>query len=146
MSKSTAFIFAILAGICMGSQPAINGVFGKEVTTKVAVFISLIISTLIFLGINLFDADWLNFKKVLTVHPFYVISGGLLGAVIIYYAAKVVPILGSTTAISIFIVVQLLVSVLLDHFGLFGLAQSSLTINKIVGIFLLLAGLGFIVR
>lgn len=146
MSKSSAFVFAIIAGICMGSQPAINGFFSKEVTTKVAVFVSLIISTLIFLGINMVNTDWNNFRKVLSVHPFYVIAGGVLGAIIIYYAAKVVPILGSTTAISIFIVVQLTVSVIMDHFGLFGLAQSAVSLNKIIGILLLLSGLSFIVR
>jgi uncharacterized membrane protein YdcZ (DUF606 family) len=47
MSKATALFFAILAGICMGSQPAINGFLGKELTTKVAVLISLLIKILV---------------------------------------------------------------------------------------------------
>ena len=146
MSKSTALFFAIIAGICMGSQPAINGFLGKEITTKVAVLISLLISTGIMLLINLVGLDFENYKKILTVHPFYIFTGGIIGAVIIYYAAKVVPILGSTVAISVFIVVQLFISVLIDHFGLFGIAQSSITVQKIIGVILLLSGLGFIVK
>ncbi|NCC81006.1 MAG: DMT family transporter [Clostridia bacterium] len=146
MSKATALFFAILAGICMGSQPAINGFLGKELTTKVAVLISLLISIVIMLVINLFSFDMENYKKVLQVPLFYVLAGGILGAVIIYYAARVVPILGSTVAISVFIVVQLIVSVLIDHFGLFGIAQSLITTQKLIGIVLLLSGLSFIVR
>lgn len=146
MSKSAAFLFAIIAGICMGSQPAINGFLGKEVTTKVAVLISLLISLIIMLVINLFGLDIENYRNLLNVHPFYIFAGGILGTIIIYYAAKVVPILGSTTAISVFIVVQLIISVLIDHFGLFGITQSLISTQKIIGVLLLLSGLGFIVK
>ena len=64
--------------------------------------------------------------------PIYIIAGGVLGAIIVYLAAKVVPILGSTTAISVFIVVQLTVGVFIDHFGLFGMAVSAITLQKII--------------
>ncbi len=63
MSKATALFFAILAGICMGSQPAINGFLGKELTTKVAVLISLLISIIIMLVINLFSLILKIIKK-----------------------------------------------------------------------------------
>ena len=146
MSKSMALLLAILAGICMGAQPAINGYLGKEVTTRVAVLVSLIISILIILAINLYGLDLQNFKKIREVPLFYVLAGGSLGAIIVYYAARVVPILGSTTAISIFIVVQLIVSVFMDHYGLFGLMKSAITLQKVIGIGLLLSGLHFVIR
>ncbi len=146
MSKTMAFLLAAIAGIFMGSQPAINSFLGKEVTTKLAVLISMTVSMVLMMFYNFFDFSFDNVRKLQYVHPFYIFAGGIMGVFILYFSAKVIPVLGSTAAISIFIVVQLIISVFIDHFGLFGITQSLISIRRIIGISFLLIGLHFIVR
>ena len=146
MTKSMAFLLAVFAGIFMGAQPAINGFLGKEVTTKLAVLISLGISAFLIAIINIPGFSLENIKQLKNVHPFYILAGGTMGVFIVYFPAKVVPVLGSTVAISIFIVVQLIISVMIDHFGLFGITQSLISVKRLLGISFLLIGLNFIIR
>jgi transporter family-2 protein len=54
--------------------------------------------------------------------------------------------MGATAMVGAFITGQLLGSVIIDHFGLFGLQSYTLNYSRLMGIFLLFAGLLLVVR
>jgi bacterial/archaeal transporter family-2 protein len=67
--------------------------------------------------------------------------GGALGAFFIATAILMVPRLGATTTLGFVIVGQLVAAAAIDHFGLLGIAQSSLTPLRIAGIAMLVGGM-----
>lgn len=72
--------------------------------------------------------------------PWWVWVGGLFGAVFVTAAATLAPRLGAATFISLTIAGQMLVSVLLDQFGLVGFAQRTATPLRMLGALLLVLG------
>jgi len=65
---------------------------------------------------------------------------GLFGVVYIFLAILLIPKLGSATTIAVLIAGQLIASVVFDHFGLFGLPQHPVDIQRVAGAVALLAG------
>jgi len=66
--------------------------------------------------------------------------GGLLGAVFIATAILMVPKLGAATTLALVIVGQLSAAVVIDHFGLLGVAQHSISALRLLGVLLLIGG------
>jgi transporter family-2 protein len=80
-----------------------------------------------------------NFKN-LNQLPRYTLFTGVIGVAIISIMSYAVPNLGvgSTTALSI--VGQLIMGLVADHFGLFGVKTRLFEINRFLGLLLLLSG------
>jgi transporter family-2 protein len=72
--------------------------------------------------------------------------GGLLGAVYVASAVVLAPKLGSATLLALIVSGQLLMSVLLDHFGWLGFAEHPVNLWRLVGIALLILGVVLVVR
>jgi transporter family-2 protein len=72
--------------------------------------------------------------------PWWAWSGGLFGAIFIGLGIFLVPQLGAATFLALLITGQMLLSVALDHFGLFGLAQRTFDMPRAIGVALLIAG------
>ena len=72
--------------------------------------------------------------------PWWVWAGGLLGAVFVTAGAAFAPRLGAATFISVTIAGQVIVSILLDHFGALGFAARPVTPPRLLGALLLVAG------
>ena len=70
--------------------------------------------------------------------------GGPLGALIVLAGAALIPKLGAAAFIALVVGGQLLCSMLLDHFGLLGLAQQSITPGRVLGAVLVVAGVACI--
>jgi transporter family-2 protein len=76
----------------------------------------------------------------------YLWTGGALGAFFIIMAIFLVPKLGAATFIALFVVGQMLASLVLDHFGLFGLEKHAASPVRLAGAALLVAGVVLIRR
>ncbi|KQY87235.1 MULTISPECIES: DMT family transporter [unclassified Brevundimonas] len=72
--------------------------------------------------------------------PWYVWIGGLYGAVFVVAAAWGVPRLGVALTITLMVAGQLLVGLILDHFGAFGAPQHPISLGRAAGVALVLAG------
>lgn len=68
------------------------------------------------------------------------IGGGLLGATFVTTITLMVPKLGVAVTLAFVIAGQLLTAALLDHFGVLGVPVQPLTLARMAGIGLLLAG------
>jgi len=76
----------------------------------------------------------------------YLWTGGALGAFFIIMAIFLVPKLGAATFIALFVVGQMIASLVLDHFGLFGLEKHAASPVRLAGAALLIAGVVLIRR
>jgi transporter family-2 protein len=72
--------------------------------------------------------------------PWYAWIGGLYGAIFVVAAAWGVPRLGVATTIILMVAGQLLLSVVLDHFGAMGMPKQPVSLGRVAGIGLVIAG------
>ena len=72
--------------------------------------------------------------------PWYAWVGGLYGAIFVVAAAWGVPRLGVALTITLMVAGQLLVGLILDHFGAFGAPQHPISLGRAAGVALVLAG------
>lgn len=78
--------------------------------------------------------------------PWYALTAGALGLVIVGTIGYTVPRLGLTTAFTVMVALQLVVGVMLDHFGLHGATVRTLDLSRITGLVLLILGVWLVLR
>jgi bacterial/archaeal transporter family-2 protein len=73
--------------------------------------------------------------------PLYVIvGGGLLGATILTTSIFLIPILGTAAVLCLVMAGQLIGALLIDQFGILGLAAREVTVGRAVGAVVVLVG------
>jgi transporter family-2 protein len=78
--------------------------------------------------------------------PWPVWTGGIFGAIYITVAILAVPRLGAATVLALVVVGQMVGSLTFDQFGLLGLPQQPITLARLAGAGLLIAGVILIRR
>jgi transporter family-2 protein len=78
--------------------------------------------------------------RVIAAVPWWAWSGGLFGGAFILLAILLLPSLGAATLFALVIAGQVLAAVTLDHFGAFGLTPHPISIARLTGAVLLIAG------
>jgi bacterial/archaeal transporter family-2 protein len=77
--------------------------------------------------------------------PWWVWTGGLLGAFYVFASVILTPRLGAATTVALILTGQVLASIAIDHFGLFRVAQE-VTPLRLLGATLIIAGVFFVRR
>ena len=72
--------------------------------------------------------------------PWYAWVGGLYGVIFVVAATWAVPRLGVALTITLMVAGQLLVSLILDHFGAFGVPRQPVNLTKLVGVAMVVGG------
>jgi len=136
------FIFlAILAGMAMPTQGVVNSKLAESVSSPVlAAFISFAVGTVaLFVYILLTGVplnDLISAKNAAPV----VWIGGFLGAFFVSVMATVVPRRGVALAFSLAIGGQMLVTILIDHFGWLGVPEKPVNLWRVLGAALITIG------
>jgi bacterial/archaeal transporter family-2 protein len=131
----------LLAGALMPLQAGVNAQLARWVGHPVtASLISFAVGTLALFAYTTATRPQLPTLSALASAPWWVWVGGLFGSVFVTAAAAFAPRLGAATFISITIAGQVLVSILLDHFGVVGFAARPVTAPRLLGALLLVAG------
>jgi transporter family-2 protein len=78
--------------------------------------------------------------------PWYSLTAGLLGLIIVGTIGYSTPRLGLVPALTILVASQFIVGALLDHYGILGAALRPLTLTRLVGIGTMLFGVWLIIR
>jgi transporter family-2 protein len=60
-------------------------------------------------------------------------TGGLFGAVYVVAAIILLPKLGATTLLALFVAGQMVMSVILDHYGILGVPQHTIDLPRLIG-------------
>jgi transporter family-2 protein len=137
-------IIAVIGGVAVALQAQFTGIMDRNVGTIESVFITyasggLLISLLMLVlrGGNL--GAWHGL-------PWYALTTGALGLVIVGTISYSVPRLGLATTFTILITSQFIIGTVFDHFGLLGAAVRPVSLSRLVGIVILLVGTWLIVR
>jgi transporter family-2 protein len=146
-SQFVLIIFAVLAGAVLPLQAGLNVQLGKSVQQPIfAAFASFLIGSVgLFIYLLILKFDFGTMSQVKTVSPWVWIAG-ILGA---FYVAAVIilaPKLGTALTFSLVVAGQMIVSIVFDHFGLFGLPVKTINFQRILGVLLLIAGVILIRR
>jgi transporter family-2 protein len=70
----------------------------------------------------------------------YNYTGGLLGAFVVYAVIISVHRIGAANMFVLIVAGQLITAVIMDHYSLLGLKESPITLQKILGILLVIGG------
>jgi transporter family-2 protein len=145
MDKSVAVICMAVVGGCIALQAPINAGLGKTTGTYPAAFISFAVCTLNMGAIVVVSGKASGVADVTSVNWYYLL-GGLLGAAYVYTALSLVPTIGAGGVAAATVTGQLTLSVILDRIGFLGLDEVPLSLERMIGVALLLAGTFLVVR
>ena len=81
-----------------------------------------------------------NLRNAPGLSEWYLYIGAFLGVIIMVTPVFLVPRIGATFTLTALVVGQLLLSVVVDHFGWLNTPQSEISLERIAGIFLLIGG------
>jgi len=139
MERPLALVAVLIVGGLIALQPPVNSQLARETSILGAAFISTAISALV-MGVIFFAAGGASqLSAVPSVPPIY-LTGGLLGAVLVTVSLVAVRTLGAGGVVAATVTTQLIVSALLDRFGVLGLDEIGLTPLRVAGFVLLLSG------
>ena len=82
----------------------------------------------------------INLRQSVT-GPWYIWLGGLIGAIFVGYITWVNQQQGVSLTFALVVAGQIFISLMIDHFGLFGSAIRTITLEKIVGAVLIIIGI-----
>ena len=136
------FIFlAILAGMAISMQGVVNSKLAEVVGSPfTAAFISFTVGTIaLFVYMLLTGVPLSNLASAKNAPPIAFI-GGFLGAFFVSVLATIVPRIGVAMAISLAIGGQMLVTLLIDHFGFLGVPIKEISLTRVLGASLITVG------
>ncbi len=140
-------LIALLAGAMMPTQAATNNKMAAFVDSPVlAAFISFFVGTAaLFVYLLLAGVPLGNLTGVRDA-PLTAWMGGFLGAFFVAAAVTLVPRLGVAMTFSLIIAGQMIVTLIIDHFGLLGVEVRPVNWQRIAGILLITGGVVLIRR
>ncbi|MCU0734862.1 MAG: DMT family transporter [Methylotetracoccus sp.] len=143
----TYIIIALLAGAVLPMQAAVNAQLRYVVgSSLLAALVSFGVGTAALLLYAAFARLPLPDGRAALQAPWWAWSGGLLGAFYVLTAILVAPRLGTAALMGLALAGQLIAALVLDHYGLLGLSVHPLSLWRVVGTILLLAGVALITR
>lgn len=138
MYLSTAAI--LLGGVLLSIQSPLNAQLGRAVGSPVnAALISFLVGTAALSVLAVVQRIAPNDVQTRAL-PWYAWVGGLCGAVFVTAAAYAAPRLGVATMLSLAIASQLATALVLDHHGALGLSQHPVSLGRLAGMALVIAG------
>jgi len=148
MSNTYFYILlALAAGAMMPTQAATNNKMAVVIDSPISsAFISFFVGTVALFAYILIAGVPLGVLASSKEAPAIAWIGGLLGAFFVTAAVMLVPRLGLAMAFSLIIAGQMIVTLIIDHFGLLGVPVKEVTLARIAGIALIAGGVVLIRR
>lgn len=134
-------LLAVIAGAVVPFQSAINANLGRGLGHPLwATLASLLVSIAVLLPVIVAMRLPLPTLAFITKAPLWMWAGGAFGVCFISLALMLLPKLGASGFIALALAGQVAASLVLDHFGLFGLVERQMTLPRVLGAVLLIAG------
>jgi transporter family-2 protein len=146
VDRGVAVVLTASAGGLIALQAPINSTLGRHVGTFQGAFVSFVVGTIaLAIVAGLSRGGLAQLGEVRGVAWYYLI-GGLLGAVYVSTVLVTVRHLGAGGVTAATIAGQLTLSVVVDHFGWLGVDRQPVSLPRVAGILLLVAGVALVVR
>jgi len=138
-------LFALLVGLLLPLQAGINSQLrlhmGHPLWASLVSFTGGTLALVCLLALNrisLPPVGWL--ERV----PWWQLTGGLLGALFVTAALMLAPRLGAATLVASVVAGQMVGSMVIDHYGIVGYPQHDLSVERIMGMLLVIIGVALI--
>ena len=136
------WVVAVLAGTLGAIQTAVNGRLGQAMASALAAaLVSFLIGTAGLVVANLVLRPRVQRAGRI---PWWMFSGGLLGALFVLVNAFNAPVLGTSLAVSIVLLGQVAAGLVLDHRGWLGVRSRPITRWRLLGAASVLAGVALV--
>lgn len=133
---------AIIVGFALPIQGIINSKLGflmsHPMHSTLISYIGGVVACLLFLAI--FHPVFPEIRSFQNI-DWYLYLGGFLGAVFVSGMLYIIPKIGATNMLAAAIVGQLIMSMILDHFGILGVQQIRISTPRVLGVVCLFVGL-----
>jgi transporter family-2 protein len=139
----TAFL-ALFAVVIAGGATALQAPINARLMTAVggpvnAAFVSFAVGTAV-LGMLALALQTRPDMAAARGLPWYAWTGGVYGVIFVIAATWAVPRFGVATTITLMVAGQLIVSLILDHFGAFGAPRQPISWTRVGGVLLVIGG------
>ena len=143
-----AITIGLVAGCLLGTQPSVNGYLGQNVAHPLqASMISFGTGTAIVLLLSLFTGAFPpQFTSPAGSLPWWSWCGGAIGVVMVTTSLIFVPKIGSLPWFASVMTGQVVIAIVLDHFGWLGNPKATASPLRLLGAALLIAGVLVIVQ
>jgi bacterial/archaeal transporter family-2 protein len=145
MDRGLAVVLTAIVGGILALQAPINAGLGRATGSLAAALVSFTIGTLALVVVVAVSGEVGGLTSTFDVRWYYLL-GGLLGAVYVTTALITVRSIGAGGVAAATITGQLAVSVVIDRLGVLGLERTPLSVSRIGGVVLLMAGTYLVVR
>jgi transporter family-2 protein len=135
-------IVGLIGGAAVGIQSPIAGAMGQKVGGTASSFI-IHLSGMILSGVLLVLLGGEKIRNWNTL-PWYMLGAGVFGVILYQTINITLPKLGSTMMVTLIITGQLVIGVIIDHFGWLGVPVHPVSVSRIIGVLALLGG-GFMI-
>jgi bacterial/archaeal transporter family-2 protein len=134
-------LIAVAAGALLPIQASINGRMRPFVGGPIpATLVSVTVSTLTMIVLVIATRTSVPSSAKLSGSPWWVWTGGLLGVVFVLVSLGLINRLGAAFLFALVVVGQMLASLAIDHFGLFGVSEHAVSPLRVMGVVLLFGG------
>lgn len=134
------YIIALLSGALMSVQ----GVFNTEVTKQTSIWVSagwVQLSALAACVVMWFFTGRGEVTGLFQIEPKYMLTGGLIGALITYTVIRSVSSLGPAKSALLIVIAQIIVAYGIEVMGLFGVDKVGFEWKKAVGAVVAIVGI-----
>ncbi|AZC16480.1 MULTISPECIES: DMT family transporter [Pseudomonas] len=147
MALLIPILLSLLAGFAVPLQAGTNARLGSLLghplwATGISLLVSLLALGVLLLFIKVPRPNLLAAAQ----GPWWIWLGGLAGVLYITVALLMAPRLGALNFIMAVIIGQLLISLIIDYFGLVGLPQKDISLQKLFGVLVVIGGFVITVR
>lgn len=138
------YLLAVCAGLGITLQTTLNGQLAKGVSgDSVAAALFSFTAGAICLGVfSLMRGGIVASLAAIPAQPWWSLLGGLLGAGALLSYVVLAPKIGLSALLGLAIAGQIISSLAIDHFGLMGASERPVSLVKLAGSMVMLAGLG----
>lgn len=135
-----AFLIALLSGALM----SIQGVLNTAVTRQTSIWVSagwVQLTAFVTCMVLWMFYDRSPVGAIWQVRPVYMLTGGIIGALITYTVIRSMKGLGPAKATLLIVVTQIVVAYGIELFGLFGVEKAPFEWKKLIGAAIAVAGI-----
>lgn len=129
---------AVIIGFLIAIMVTINGDLSKGIGDYKAVLIIHIVGLIAVSLVLALRKEKLKFKEKV---PMYLFSAGAIGVFVVLFNNITFNKLGASITLSLGLFGQLIMSGIIDHFGLFGMEASKFKSKKIIGFLMVFIGI-----
>lgn len=145
MSKEAALMATVVAGGLVAVQAPMNATLAEHIGKFGSATMNFLVGGTLLVFITFVLAG--GFQSVGESPPWWGwVFGGLAGAAYVTTALSSVPALGAGGVTAATVAGQLTLSVIVDRLGILGLDEKAITVQRVLGVALLAAGVLLIVR